>query len=55
MKNVPDNMSEHEYSKMLRNCRVRGISCEYGICDECPNTRRDEEDDEDQEKEKKKE
>lgn len=52
MKNVPDNISERKHDKMLWNCRIRGISCEYGICDECPNTRMDE-DNEDQEKEKK--
>lgn len=48
--NAPDNMTIREYDKTLWNCRVRGVACEYGICDECPNTRgRD--NDESQEKE----
>lgn len=38
MNHIPDNMTQHEYKKMLWNCEVRGIPCEYGICDECPNT-----------------
>lgn len=37
MKCTPDDMTDREYDKTLWNCRVRGVECEYGICDECPN------------------
>lgn len=40
MKILPDGMSGREYDIMLWNCEVRGVECEYGICDECPNTKR---------------
>lgn len=55
MKFAPDGMTNKEYSKMLWTCQVRGIGCEYGICDECPNIKRREvdKDDEGQEEEEK--
>lgn len=35
---VPDSITSKDYDKMLWNCKVRNIPCEYGICDECPNS-----------------
>lgn len=45
---VPDNTTVKEHDKSLWSCRVRGVSCEFGICDECPNTREEQDDKEEE-------
>lgn len=37
MNQVPEGMTKREYERMLWMCAIKGVPCEYGICDECPN------------------